>query len=473
MKKRSELAFLLIHIPIDYLMIVFGFALAYLIREGQAKPFAYSIAGRQYLLGLLLFLLSWLVIYAFFGLYSFTSAHRSRLSEFSRIVGASAIGTTVLIIFDFFSSNPIFPSKAVPVYGFLFATVLVCLARYSLFLLQQMLYRYQFGTHNTLILGSGPARIELEKLLSNKAQGYHIVANNTTKSFLGHKNWQEFQREHNLDDIFYIDNSENTDVITKLLLFCRQNQVQLHVVPTIRELYGSTMKTARLGDMALLEVIATPLDGWGRVVKRILDLLLCLIALCVALPIMAIIALLIKIFDNGPIFYSHKRITRSGKPLAILKFRSMKQMYCTGGKYAGKTDLEILQTFGDPALIAEFKRDQKVKNDPRVSSIGRFLRRTSLDELPQLFNVLVGQLSFVGPRPIVENELSRYGDESGIFLHIKPGLTGLWQVSGRNDIDYDSRVKLDIYYIENWSLGLDISILFRTIPVVLFGRSGY
>ncbi len=188
---------------------------------------------------------------------------------------------------------------------------------------------------------------------------------------------------------------------------------------------------------------------------------------------MAIIAIFIKIFDNGPVFYVHKRITRSGKPLKILKFRSMKQVYCTGGKYAGKTDLEILKTFNNPALIEEFKRDQKVKNDPRVSSIGRFLRKTSLDELPQLFNVLVGQLSFVGPRPIVENELSRYGDESGIFLHIKPGLTGLWQVSGRNDIDYVSRVKLDIYYIENWSIGLDITILLRTIPVVLFGRSGY
>ncbi len=454
-------------------MIVFGFALAYLIREGQAKPFAYSIAGRQYLLGLLVLLISWLVIYALFGLYSFSSAHRSRLSEFSRIVGASAIGTTLLIIFDFFSTNPIFPSKAVPIYAFLFATVLVCLARYSLYLLQQLLYRYQFGTHNTLILGSGPARIELENVLNNMARGYHIVANNTTKSFFSQKNWQELQSKYNLDDIFYIDNSEDAEAITKLLLFCRQHQVQLHVVPTIRELYGTTMKTARLGDMALLEVIATPLDGWGRVVKRIVDLLLCMAVLCIALPVMAIIAILIKIFDNGPVFYTHKRITRSSKPLKILKFRSMKQMYCTGGKYDGKTDLEVLKTFNDPELIAEFKRDQKVKNDPRVSSIGRFLRRTSLDELPQLFNVLAGQLSFVGPRPIVENELSRYGDESGIFLHIKPGLTGLWQVSGRNDIDYDSRVKLDIYYIENWSLGLDISILFRTIPVVLFGRSGY
>jgi exopolysaccharide biosynthesis polyprenyl glycosylphosphotransferase len=473
MKKRSELGFLLVHIPIDYLMIVAGFALAYLVREGQAKPFAYIISGKDYLATLVLILPIWLGIYALFGLYSFTSANRSRLSDLTRIIGASAVGTTVLIIIDFFVSNPIFPSKAVPIYGFIFATVLVCLARYVLYLFQQSLYRYKLGTHNTLILGSGPARIELEKLLREKSKGYHIVANNTTKTFINQKNWQSIQSKYRLDDIFYIDTNENSDIITKLLLFCRQNQVQLHVVPTIRELYGSTMKTARLGELALLEVIATPLDGWGRVLKRIVDLVLALASMIIALPIMLAVAVLIKLTDPGPVFYIHERLTRSGKKIKIYKFRSMKIEYCTGGKYSGMSDLEMLKTFNNPKLIKEFKRDQKVKNDPRISKIGKFLRVTSLDELPQLFNVLKSDLSFVGPRPIVQNELARYGDESGIFLHIKPGLTGLWQVSGRSDVDYADRVKLDIYYIENWSLALDISILLRTIPALLSGKSGY
>jgi exopolysaccharide biosynthesis polyprenyl glycosylphosphotransferase len=349
----------------------------------------------------------------------------------------------------------------------------VCIARYTLYLLQQFLYRYQFGTHNTLILGSGPARIELETLLKNKAKGYHIVANNTTKNFINEKKWQGFQDKYNLDDIFYIDNSENSDILTKLLLFCRKNQVQLHIVPTIRELYGSTMKTARLGELALLEVIATPLDGWGRVLKRVADVFLGLLSAIIALPFMLAIAIVIKIADPGPVFYVHQRLTRSGKKIGIIKFRSMKLKYCTGGEYSGMSDLEVFKTFDDPKLIEEFKRDQKVKNDPRISTVGKFLRVTSLDELPQLFNVLKGNLSFVGPRPIVEDELSRYGDESGIFLHIKPGLTGLWQVSGRNDLDYADRVKLDIYYIENWSLGLDLAILLKTIPVLLFRKNGY
>jgi len=473
MKKRSELGFLLIHIPIDYLMVVAGFALAYLVREGQTKPFAYLISGKDYLGTLVLILPLWLIIYALFGLYSFSSANRSRLSELTRIIGASAVGTTILIIIDFFVSNPIFPSKAVPIYGFLFATIFVGLARYVLYLVQQYLYRYKFGTHNTLILGSGPARIELEKLLHDKARGFNIIANNTTKTFLNEKNWRSFQKQYDLDDIFYIDTNESSDIITKLLLFCRKYQVQLHVVPTIRELYGSTMKTARLGELALLEVIATPLDGWGRVLKRGMDLALALLAMIIALPLMLIIAVLIKITDPGPVFYVHERLTRSGKKIHLLKFRTMQLKYCTGGKYSGLSTLEMLKTFNDPSLIEEFKRDQKVKNDPRISKIGGFLRAVSLDELPQLFNVLKSDLSFVGPRPIVEKELSRYGDESGIFLHIKPGLTGLWQVSGRNDVGYDDRVKLDIYYIENWSLALDISILLRTIPVLLLRKNGY
>ena len=222
----------------------------------------------------------------------------------------------------------------------------------------------------------------------------------------------------------------------------------------------------------VLEVISTPLEGWSRVIKRLSDLVIVCISFVFTLPLMAIIAILIKLTDPGKVFYLHKRLTRSGKKINIIKFRTMKQDFCTGGKYSNKSDIEILGRFGDPKLVEEFKRTQKLKKDPRVSKIGNFLRKTSLDELPQLFNVLTGNLSLVGPRPIVQQELERYGDESGLFLHIKPGLTGLWQVSGRNDVSYDNRVKLDIYYIENWSIGLDLAILLRTIPIVL-RKTGY
>ena len=156
-----------------------------------------------------------------------------------------------------------------------------------------------------------------------------------------------------------------------------------------------------------------------------------------------------------------------------MKFRTMMWKYCDGPGRPYKNAIETLTAMGRRDLIAEFKRDQKLANDPRVSRFGRFLRRTSLDELPQLFNVLSGDMSLVGPRPIVPAELEHYGDRSANFLALKPGITGLWQISGRSDISYDERVKLDIYYVENWSLGLDLKIVLKTALAIFTARGAY
>jgi lipopolysaccharide/colanic/teichoic acid biosynthesis glycosyltransferase len=190
-------------------------------------------------------------------------------------------------------------------------------------------------------------------------------------------------------------------------------------------------------------------------------------------PILLLIALIIKVTDPGPILYGHKRISRGGKKIKIYKFRTMMTKYCVGPGYNSKSEIEIFQELGRSDLIEEFKRDQKVKDDPRVTKIGKFLRKSSLDELPQLFNVLLGELSLVGPRPIVEDELKRYGRWASYLMSIKPGMTGLWQISGRNDVSYEERVKIDIHYVQNWSLWQDFVILIKTAVVVLVGKSGY
>lgn len=472
MKKRSELFFRVFLVPIDYCMIVLAFGLAFLVRHEQSKPLAYGVTGKGFLQVILPVLLLWLVIYAFAGLYKLR-ATRSRLYETSRVIMASAVGVMLLIIIDFFVTDPIFPSKAIPIYGFLFAIVLVSVARFVVYAIQQYLFRYNIGVHNTLILGKGPSRISFAEVLTSESPAYRVVENSAVHSEIKYNFLGQVNKKHSLDDIFLLEENVPRGTMTKLVNFCRQYQLQLHIIPTVGELYDAPMRMSRIKNLPILEVVATPLDGWGRILKRLFDLVLLVPTLLVGLPIMLVIAILIKLTDKGPVFYTHERLTRSGKKVRILKFRSMKIEYCTGGKYSGMSDLEVLKTFHNAALIEEFRRDQKVKHDPRVSRIGRFLRATSLDELPQLFNVLKNDLSFVGPRPVVEKELEKYGDESGLFLHIKPGLTGLWQVSGRNDIGYDERVKLDIYYIENWSIWLDIAIVLRTIPVILFRKSGY
>jgi undecaprenyl-phosphate galactose phosphotransferase len=176
---------------------------------------------------------------------------------------------------------------------------------------------------------------------------------------------------------------------------------------------------------------------------------------------MLVLAALVK-RDGGPAFFGHTRIGQNGQPFKCYKFRSMVVN-------SQEVLAELLASSSDAR--AEWERDFKLKDDPRVSRIGDILRKTSLDELPQLWNVIKGEMSLVGPRPVVKAELERYGEDVSYYLEAKPGVTGLWQVSGRNDVDYETRVYLDAWYVKNWSLWTDISILFKTVGVVL-GRDG-
>jgi lipopolysaccharide/colanic/teichoic acid biosynthesis glycosyltransferase len=173
------------------------------------------------------------------------------------------------------------------------------------------------------------------------------------------------------------------------------------------------------------------------------------------------------------VLYRQQRLGRGGQAIGVFKFRSMLWEYSTGADRPYQTAEQAFIAMGREDLVEEFAVDQKVADDPRVSALGKFLRRTSLDELPQLFNSLLGHLSLVGPRPITPVELDRYGAHQRSFLALKPGITGLWQVSGRSDVGYDQRVKLDVFYAENWSTLLDVTILARTFTTVAARRGAY
>ncbi len=205
-------------------------------------------------------------------------------------------------------------------------------------------------------------------------------------------------------------------------------------------------------------------DGILWRLKRIIDIALCFVGLLVLGLPMLVIALLIKLTSPGPVFYRHRRLGRNMEEFYLLKFRTMFQD-------ADRRLQEILQT--DPAKRAEFEKTFKLKDDPRVTPIGKWLRRLSLDELPQLFNVLAGQMSVVGPRPIVEQEVGYYRDYSLLLFRVAPGLTGLWQISGRTDTSYEERVRLDTRYVREWTLAGDVAIIFKTIPAVLSRRGAY
>jgi exopolysaccharide biosynthesis polyprenyl glycosylphosphotransferase len=472
MKKRSELVFNLLQVPLDATMIVVGFVLAYFIREGQAKPFAHLVSGHNYLTYMVVLLPVWIALFAVLGLYSFGSV-RSRFYEIGKIISATAATTMVLIIIDFFTSEPIFPAKSIPIFGFILSTLLVIFARLILNSVQRFLFRFGVGLYKIVLLGSNGVS---EQLLSEYQMRYKDFDSTLVNLNLKRANTQDILaklKNRDIDQLVVTQTNIPEDTLLDITNYCESNNITLKFVPTIANFFASSMVPETIGDVTVLEIRQTPLEGWGRIIKRLLDLFISGVGLVILSPIFLAIALLQKLTNPGPILYLHKRISRAGKPFSIYKFRSMKMEYCTGGKYSGKTDLEVLKTFGDPSLIEEWKRDQKLKKDPRVSKLGRFLRRTSLDELPQLINIFKGDISLVGPRPIIEDELERYGSHAGVFLMIKPGLTGLWQVSGRNDVSYDERVKLDLYYIEHWSLWLDFKIVLQTVWMVLRGQNGY
>jgi Undecaprenyl-phosphate galactose phosphotransferase WbaP len=199
-------------------------------------------------------------------------------------------------------------------------------------------------------------------------------------------------------------------------------------------------------------------------VKRLFDASLASLLLVLASPLWVLIAVLIKLDSRGPVLYGHTRIGHNKKPFRAWKFRSM----------ASNAD-EVLESYlrSHPVARREWEQTQKIKDDPRVTRVGKLLRKTSLDELPQIWNVLLGEMSLVGPRPIVNDEIPRYGDQFDLFVSVKPGLTGLWQVSGRNNTTYEERVQLDIHYVRHWSPWMDLGILLKTVPVVLLGHGAY
>ncbi len=237
------------------------------------------------------------------------------------------------------------------------------------------------------------------------------------------------------------------------------------VIPTLRGMpLDSTDMSFIFSHEVMIFRVQQNLAKWSsRTLKRLFDIIASIAIIILLSPVLLYISRLVK-KDGGPAIYGHERIGQDGKPFKCLKFRSM----VTNSKDVLN---ELLQN--DPEAKREWDTTFKLKNDPRITKIGAVLRRTSLDELPQLFNVLKGEMSLVGPRPIITAELERYNEEVDYYLLSKPGMTGLWQVSGRSDVDYETRVYLDAWYVKNWSMWNDIAILFKTVGVVLKKDGAY
>jgi exopolysaccharide biosynthesis polyprenyl glycosylphosphotransferase len=248
--------------------------------------------------------------------------------------------------------------------------------------------------------------------------------------------------------------------LRKLGWALEETSIDLIVAPAVTEIAGPRLKVSNVEGLPLLHLEQPVFSGVSRVTKRLLDLVLSIIGLIVISPFLLIVALMIKFYDRGSIFYTQKRIGQNNKEFSVYKFRTM---YEGSHEQRGKV---MAETNKDPRLA-------KDPQDPRVTKPGLFLRRWSIDEIPQIINVLKGEMSLVGPRPPLAEEVNQYEKSEKRRLLVKPGLTGLWQVSGRSELDWEDAVRLDLYYVENWSLTLDILIIIRTAAAVWRGEGAY
>lgn len=259
--------------------------------------------------------------------------------------------------------------------------------------------------------------------------------------------------------VLHTDPNPRSDDTAQLIDFCRSHHLNYAFLPAVFVDVPHQLSIGSIGLVPILRFEPTTLDGWGRVWKRAMDLLLGLALFIMLSPILLIIAVAILITCGRPVFYVSRRVAQYGKgTVPVLKFRTM----CRDADQK-KAQLNSMSHRSDGPLF-------KIKNDPRVTPIGHFLRRLSLDELPQLLNVIVGHLALVGPRPHLPDEVAQYSEVQRRVLSIRPGLTGLAQISGRSSLKFDQEVKLDMRYIEEWSLALDFWILWRTAWVVVMGR---
>lgn len=478
MKSNASLLYSCFLVVGDFLALVAAFVAAYVLRGNFSQvPVAHPIEASEYVGIFLLLLPFWILIFALLGLYS-NSIHENRFKELGRLLIGSFVGLLFVFGYAYGFDKTVFPARLVPVYGFGLAFLFLVAFRNLARELRVFLFKYDIGITNILLVGDTKITRELVRDLGDRhTSGYHIIGivgdRNLAPETIHMRTFKTFEeaasklRSSDIHSIVQTELFANQKSNDEILEFAQTNHIAYRFIPGNSEMFvGNIQVELFRSSIPVIAVHQTALIGWGRVVKRLTDITLGGLALIVALPLMLLISLLIKVSDpRAPIFHKDIRLTRFNNRIRVYKFRSHKR------SFSGLTPEQAFTKMARPELIRAYRQGgDQLLNDPRVSRIGHFLRRTSLDELPQLISVVKGDISLVGPRALQQAELEKY-DKKDLILTVKSGLTGLAQVSGRRDINFEERRKLDLYYVQNWSLWWDLVILIKTIRVV-FRRIG-
>ncbi len=460
-------------IATDFLLINFGFILAFLARyrwqwlrqvETEFQHQAAEYIPQQILLNVVLFL-------AFSQLSIWRRRRGEAWSDEVYRISYAVLASFIVLMAYQFIVRPDANSRLMMFWATLFIGGLLATARLIRRFILAALYKREIGTDRVVIVGSGEAgRGVIRTLLARPDLGYKATGFLDDGTSLGSRRiprlgtWQDLEKtlkaRPETHSVFIAMPAGRHDDIMQMTQVCLENNVRAQIVPDMLQLSLGRVEMTSMGGIPVISVRETQVSTVNRILKRLLDLAIVAIVAIPALLISAAVAIAIKLDDGGPVFYRAKRVGQDGEAFGMYKFRSMVMN-------ADQLRAKLWeQNEADGPIF-------KIKDDPRLTKVGRFIRRMSIDEIPQFFNIALGQMSFVGPRPPIQDEVDKYEEWHYRRLDMRGGLTGLWQVSGRADLTFDEAVLLDVYYIENWSLAMDIRIILQTIPYILLRRGAY
>lgn len=481
----------------DALIAAGSFAAAYYLRHGgplfQSTVDDFSWSGRFAPYGALLPLvvLIRVLTYHYYELYRLRGEF-SFVEDAIRVFKATAIGSLLIVAAAFlyrggFEYRAFSYARAVFLLDFLLVFGATELLRLLLRNAQSFVRQQGINLIPTLVVGRGPeSSLCINEMRKRPALGYHVIGlvesaatagSHLSETYEGVpvignlKELPETIRESGANEVIIADPDVNNAVLFEVMMRCgRGRGIEFRIAPSLFNCLPRKTEIDQIGALPMIRLFREPLSNWARLIKRTSDIAMATFGLVLFAPIWLLIALLIKLDSRGPVFYSQERVGMDGRIFLVHKFRTMHigtddQIHKEYQRkfIAGRADANV----GDPD-----RPRYKLKNDPRVTRVGRFLRRLSLDEVPQLINVLRGDMSIVGPRPPIAYEVEAYELWHRKRLDMKPGLTGLWQVSGRNRLPFEEMVRLDLFYIENWSVLFDLKIMMRT-ALVIFRGDGY
>lgn len=458
----------------DLIAVTLGFFLAYIIRFEIGISWMYQPleAPLDFYQSFVFFITpSWLLIFAAFGLYDLRNVF-SGMDEYAKVFNACTFGMMFIIVLTFLYPTLIV-ARGWVVLSWLLVSASVGLERFGFRRIIHQLRINGYFVKRIIIVGANEeGKAIAQQLQHNPKTGIKIVGFVDDKFSVDSapiarvpalgvtSDVGKLIQQHKAHEILIASTALGREKLLNLFQTLDSLDVPARLTSGLYEILTTGVEVQQVGNVPLLSVNKVRLTGGEVVLKRILDVVGAAGAIIMFSPIMIALAIAIKLDSSGPVIYRRRVVGVGGKLFDAFKFRTM----------VTNADQVLAQ---NSALLKEFEQNQKLKDDPRVTRVGRFIRKTSLDELPQLFNVLFGQMSLVGPRMITSPERAYYGKWSMNLFTVKPGMTGLWQVSGRSNVSYEERVKLDMHYIRNYSIWLDIYLLWLTIPAVLQRRGAF